>query len=151
MGRALIGRVTIGGQEVTLMKPQTFMNLSGDAVSNLARREKIDPSDILVVYDDMALPLGRIRIRPAGSAGGHNGMRSIIACLHTDEFPRVRVGIGSARREAVDHVLSRFHRAEKQAAHEAIVTAADAIEMVLSDGLEAAMNRYNRKENGNGE
>jgi PTH1 family peptidyl-tRNA hydrolase len=148
MGRSLIGRATIAGQEVTLMKPLTFMNLSGEAVAYLCRREKIDPSEILVVYDDMALPLGRIRIRPGGSAGGHNGMKSIIAHLHTQEFPRVRVGIGSANRDAIDHVLSRFHRAEKQAAHEAIITAADAIEMILSEGLEPAMNQYNRKENG---
>lgn len=144
MGRALIARAKIEGSEVTLMKPQTFMNLSGEAVSNIARREKIEPSEVLVVYDDMALPLGKIRIRPGGSAGGHNGMRSIIAHLHTQEFPRVRVGIGSTRRDAVDHVLSRFARAERQTAHEAILDAADAIEMILSEGLEPAMNRYNR-------
>lgn len=146
MGRSLIARAKIAGQEVTLMKPQTFMNLSGEAVAYFARREKIDPSEILVVYDDMALPLGRIRIRPGGSAGGHNGMRSIITHLHTQDFPRVRIGIGSTRHDAVNHVLSRFTRAERQAAHEAILNAADAIEMILSDGIEAAMNKYNRKE-----
>lgn len=148
MGRSLVGRATIKGQEVTLMKPLTFMNLSGEAVANFCRREKIDPSDVLVVYDDMALPLGKIRIRPGGSAGGHNGMKSIIAHIHTQEFPRVRVGIGSAHRDAIDHVLSRFHRSEKMAVHESIISAADAIEAILSDGLEAAMNQYNRKENG---
>jgi peptidyl-tRNA hydrolase, PTH1 family len=146
MGRATIVRVNIAGSDVTLMKPQTFMNLSGDAVANFARREKVQPSEILVVYDDMALPLGKIRIRPQGSAGGHNGMKSIIARLGTDEFPRVRIGIGSARRDAIDHVLSTFHRMEKQAVHEAILSAADAIEMILSDGLDAAMNEFNKRE-----
>lgn len=148
MGRALIARTTIADQEVILAKPQTFMNLSGEAVAHIARREKIDPADILVVYDDMALPLGKIRIRPGGSAGGHNGMKSIIYRLGTQEFPRLRVGIGSARCEAIDHVLSRFSRAERKIADEAIMDAADAVEMILSDGLEAAMNRYNRRDNG---
>ncbi|MEN6521042.1 MAG: aminoacyl-tRNA hydrolase [Armatimonadota bacterium] len=146
MGRALIARAKVGESEVTFMKPQTFMNLSGEAVSNIARREKIEPSEILVVYDDMALPLGKIRIRPGGSAGGHNGMRSIISHLHTNDFPRVRVGIGSASGDAIDHVLSRFARAERQIAHEAILTAADAIEVIITEGLEPAMNRYNRSE-----
>ncbi len=130
------------------MKPLTFMNLSGEVVAYFARREKIDPSEILLVYDDIALPLGKIRIRPGGSAGGHNGMKSIISHLHTNEFPRVRVGIGSASRDVVDHVLSRFHRSERQTAHEAIVLAADAIEMILKDGIEAAMNCYNHRGDG---
>lgn len=150
MGRAVIGRAKVGDLEVTLLKPHTFMNLSGEAVAYIIRREKIDPSEILVVYDDMALPLGRIRIRPSGSAGGHNGMKSIIAHLHTQDFPRVRVGIGSTSRDASDHVLSRFARAERKDAHEAIITAADAVEAILTEGLESAMNRYNRKENGEG-
>lgn len=146
MGRAQIARVTLSGVELTLMKPQTFMNLSGDAVAYIARREKIAPTEILVIYDDMALPLGRIRIKPQGSAGGHNGMKSIIGRLGTDDFPRLRIGIGSARGEAVDHVLSRFHRAEKQAIHGAILSGADAVEMILKDGLEAAMNVFNRSD-----
>jgi peptidyl-tRNA hydrolase, PTH1 family len=144
MGRALIARVNTPGGEIILMKPQTFMNLSGDAVAYLARREKIEPSEILVIYDDMALPIGRIRMRPQGSAGGHNGMKSMIARLGTDEFPRLRVGIGSARHEAIEHVLSRFHPQEKRAIHDSIMRAADAAEAILAEGLEAAMNRFNR-------
>lgn len=147
MGKALIARTAIAGQPVTLMKPQTFMNLSGEAVANFARREKVAPEEILVVYDDMALPLGRIRIRPGGSAGGHNGMKSIIGHLGSNEFPRVRIGIGSAYRDAVDHVLSRFRRGEKETVHNAIMQAADAVAMIAADGIEAAMNLYNRKEN----
>ncbi len=143
-GRAMIARCRLGGEEVTLMKPQTFMNLSGDAVANFVRREKVEPSEILVIYDDMAIPLGKLRIRPQGSAGGHNGMKSIIGRLGVNEFPRLRIGIGSARRDAVDHVLSRFHRTEKLIVHEAIIRAADAVEKMLTDGFEAAMNEYNR-------
>ena len=146
MGRSKIARVNIAGEDLTLMKPQTFMNLSGDAIANFARREKINPSEILIVYDDMALPIGKIRIRPQGSAGGHNGMKSIIARLGTDQFARVRIGIGNARRDAIDHVLSRFHTQEKQTIHEAIMKAADAVEMILSEGIEPAMNRYNTGE-----
>lgn len=145
MGRAQIARVNTPAGEITLMKPQTFMNLSGDAVAHIARREKIDPSEILVIYDDMALPVGKIRIRPQGSAGGHNGMKSIIGRLGTDEFPRLRLGIGSARHEAIDHVLSRFRSQEKLAIHEAILRAADAVEMILTEGLEPAMNKFNRE------
>ena len=148
MGRALIARARIAGQDVTLAKPQTFMNLSGEAVGYMARREKIEPSEILVIYDDMDLPLGRIRLRPDGSSGGHKGMRSIIERLGTKEFPRLRIGIGSADRDAVEHVLSRFRRGEREAARGAIQTAADAVEMILTDGLEAAMNLYNRRSNG---
>ena len=145
IGRALIARATIAGQDVTLAKPQTFMNLSGQAVGYIARREKIEPSEILVIYDDMALPLGRIRIRPGGSSGGHKGMRSIIDRLGTTEFPRLRIGIGSADRDAALHVLSRFRRGEREAARTAIRSAADAVEMVLSEGIEPAMNVYNRR------
>lgn len=148
MGRALIGRITIGGQEIVLVKPQTFMNLSGDAVSHIVRREKIEPSEILVIYDDMALPLGKIRIRPSGSAGGHNGMKSLILRLGTQDFARLRVGIGAARGEAVDHVLSQFKRAEREIVKTTIMDSADAAEMIAEDGLEPTMNRYNRVQNG---
>lgn len=144
MGRALIGRIKIAGQEIVIVKPQTFMNLSGDAVSHIARREKIEPSEILVIYDDMALPLGKLRIRPGGSAGGHNGMKSLIFRLGTQEFPRIRVGIGSSRGEAVDHVLSPFKRGERDTVKWAIQDAADAAEMIAEESLEPAMNRFNR-------
>ena len=145
MGRALIARTTVAGTEVILAKPQTFMNLSGEAVAYIARRERIEPPDILVIYDDMDLPVGKIRIRPAGSSGGHKGVQSIINHLHTQEFPRVRIGIGSTDRDAIKHVLSRFNRRERAVINEAVRTAADAVEMILSDGIEAAMNVYNRR------
>jgi PTH1 family peptidyl-tRNA hydrolase len=148
MGRALIARARIAGQDVTLAKPQTFMNLSGQAVAHIARREKIEPSEILVIYDDMDLPLGRIRLRPDGSSGGHKGMRSIIERLGTTEFPRLRIGIGSADRDAALHVLSRFRRGEREVARKAIRSAADAVEMILSEGIEPAMNLYNRRSDG---
>lgn len=144
IGRALTARITVNGEKIILAKPQTFMNLSGEAVSHIARREKIEPSEILVVYDDMALPLGKLRIRPQGSAGGHNGMKSIIAHLHTQDFPRLRVGIDSSGRGAVNHVLSKFRKAERGVINDAVFDAADAVEMMLSEGIEPAMNRYNK-------
>ncbi|MBI2844106.1 MAG: aminoacyl-tRNA hydrolase [Armatimonadetes bacterium] len=143
LGRVLVARATINGREVILAKPQTYMNLSGEAVAYIARREKIDPSEILIVYDDMALQLGRIRIRPEGSSGGHKGMKSIIERLGTQEFPRLRVGIGSADRGAVEHVLSKFSRNEVPIAREAVQRAADAVETILGEGIEPAMNLYN--------
>lgn len=150
MGRALTARTTIAGQEVIFAKPQTFMNLSGEAVAYIARREKIEPSEILIISDDLNLPLGKIRIRKGGSAGGQKGMRSIISHLGTEEFPRLRIGIGSARGDAVDHVLSRFRRQEIPIIRETIQAAADAVEMIVAEGIETAMNKYNRSGNGEG-
>lgn len=142
--RAVVGEGTIGGEQVVLARPQTFMNRSGEAVAGLARRYRIAPEDIIVIYDDVNLPLGKLRVRTRGSAGGHNGMKSIIHSLGSDEFPRVRIGIGSPdRRDMVDHVLSRFKRAEGPIVKDAVQRAADAVEMYLSEGAEPAMNRYN--------
>jgi len=141
--KSLIGEGHINGEKVILVEPLTYMNLSGQAVADLSRRYKLDPSDVLVISDDVSLPLGRIRIRASGSAGGHNGLKSIIYSLHTDAFPRVRVGIGSPRGEMVDHVLSRFSKAEQPCVQDAVDTASDAIEVMLADGIEAAMNRFN--------
>lgn len=142
--RAVVGEGTIAGEEVVLARPQTFMNLSGEAVGALARRYRIAPEDILVIYDDSNLPLGKLRIRTRGSAGGHNGMKSIIHSMGSEEFPRIRLGIGSPdRREMIDHVLSRFKRAEMPIVREMIQRAADAVEMYLSEGPEPTMNRFN--------
>lgn len=137
---------TIAGRPVLLVKPLTFMNRSGHAFVELSRHEPFDLDELLVCYDELALPLGRIRIRPTGSHGGHNGMRSIIARLGTGEFPRLRVGVapnsGSVE-DASEFVLNPFRKGERPVVEDAIERAADAVECVLSEGLRAAMNRYN--------
>jgi len=131
---------------VLLVKPMRYMNLSGGPLKAALRQTDVDPdSDLLVVADDVDLPLGRTRLRREGSAGGHNGLRDIISALGTDEFSRLRVGIGrpGASRATVDHVLATFEPGERELADEAIATAADAAERWLRDGIEAAMNEYN--------
>lgn len=128
---------------VLLVKPMKFMNLSGGPLRAAMRHVTGDPrSDLLVVADDIDLPLGRIRLRRDGSAGGHNGLRDIIGALGTNEFDRLRVGIGR-HGDAVDHVLSTFRPVERELADEAIATAADAVETWLRDGIDAAMNAFN--------
>lgn len=143
IGRALTGQGIIGEDEVLFAKPQTFMNLSGEAVSHLVRRYKINVEDIIVVYDDVDLPLGKIRVRQKGSAGGHKGVKSIIFSLHTQDFPRVRIGIGSIEGEAIDYVLSRFKRSEQTIMKSAVASAASAIETLITQGAEEAMNAFN--------
>jgi PTH1 family peptidyl-tRNA hydrolase len=143
--RSLVGSLELLGEQILLVKPQTFMNESGTALGLIARKHNLEPGDMLVVCDDMDLPLGKVRIRLRGSSGGHKGMKSIIAHLHSQDFPRIRIGIGH-RGDAIDHVLSRFNRAERKIVDQAVETAADALDMILSDGIEAAMNRYNRSE-----
>lgn len=144
--RALVGRFDHFGEEILLVKPQTFMNESGQALGAIARKHSLSPDSFLVIYDDMDLPPGKIRIRPSGSSGGHRGMNSIIQHLHSQDFPRMRIGIGH-QGEAIDHVLSQFNRKERQVMDEVIKQAADAVEMILQDGIDAAMNYYNRSEN----
>jgi PTH1 family peptidyl-tRNA hydrolase len=131
---------------VLLVKPMRYMNLSGGALKAALRQTDADPStDLLVIADDVDLPLGRIRLRREGSAGGHNGLRDIISALGGNEFSRLRVGIGrpGSSRATVDHVLATFSSAERELATEAIATAADAAELWLRDGIDAAMNEYN--------
>jgi PTH1 family peptidyl-tRNA hydrolase len=133
-------------ERVLLVKPMKFMNLSGGAVKAAMRRTDASfEDDLLVVADDVDLPLGRLRLRREGSAGGHNGLRDIIAAFGSNEFQRLRVGIGrsGSTRETVDHVLSTFRANERELADEVIATAADAVELWLRDGIEAAMNTYN--------
>ena len=127
-----------------LCKPQTYMNLSGESVSALGHFYKIEPSQVLVVLDDLALPLGRLRLREKGSAGGHNGLQSVITHLGTNEVPRLRIGIGAAAGEATGHVLGRFSPDERPVLDEALNRAADAIEFAQSHDFPAAMNRYNQ-------
>ncbi len=130
----------------TLMKPQTFMNLSGEAVGSYVRYHRLDPAEVLVIFDDTALPLGDLRMRRTGSAGGHNGLRSLIAHLGTEEISRLRVGIGAARDTLHNHVLGKFSDDELPAVHLAVDRAADAVEHTNTHGFEAAMNIYNKKQ-----
>jgi PTH1 family peptidyl-tRNA hydrolase len=127
----------------TFMKPMTFMNLSGESVGDFARFFKLEPAQTLVVLDDVALPLGRLRLRRSGSAGGHNGLASILMHLGTELVPRLRVGIGGAKDSLVGHVLGKFSAAEQDALDQAVNRAADAVEFAQASGFDAAMNRYN--------
>ncbi len=146
--RALCGKGEIAGQPVLLAKPQTFMNRSGDAVSRLVRFQRLDPAqDLIVVSDDIHLAPGNLRIRKQGSAGGHNGLKDIIAKVHTDEFARVRVGVGAVPEggDQIAHVLSRFSVAERERVDEAVADAVEAITRMVQGDIEGAMNQYNRK------
>jgi PTH1 family peptidyl-tRNA hydrolase len=130
-----------------LVQPNTFMNASGEAVGRVAAFFKIDPRDLLVVVDEVQLPLGRLRLRSAGSAGGHNGLKSVIAHVGSD-FPRLRIGVGRGdpRWDLADHVLSPFQADEREAAAKAIARAADAVETFLEEGIGTAMTRFNVRE-----
>lgn len=133
------------GQGRYLAKPQTFMNLSGEAVGTIAHFYRIEPAEILVIYDDIALPLGRLRIRPKGSAGGHNGMKSIIQHLGTEHFPRLRVGIGSTDNHGgmIDHVLGKFSKSERSELEKAVERAVLAVCHIRDHGLQDAMTLFN--------
>ena len=141
----VIGRGNIEGEEVVLARPRTFMNNSGEALSYLNTRFPVSLSDLLIIYDDMDLPLGRIRIRQSGSAAGQRGMESIIAALGSRDIPRLRIGIGHPPEEVdeIKHVLGGFTSEEQPLIAEALSTARDAVMDLLRDGLERAMNRYN--------
>lgn len=134
--------------DAVLGKPLTFMNLSGTAIVGLLRFYKIEIPDLLVIVDEVQLETGRIRIRPSGSAGGHNGLKSVIASLGTMEFSRLRIGVGRGdeRRDLADHVLARFDAEERPVIDEAVARAADTAELFVAEGVVAAMNRYNRKD-----
>ena len=142
---ARTGEGRIAGQPVVLAQPLTFMNESGAAALRLLQRYQLTPQDLLVLSDDLDLDLGRIRLRPGGSPGTHNGMRNIVQRLGTEDFPRLRLGMGPKppAAEAVDWVLSPFRRGEEKALEEMLTRAADAVEAFLQEGLEPAMNRYN--------
>ena len=143
--RALTARADIAGHGVLLMEPQTYMNLSGEAVGEAARFYKVPSEHVIVVSDEMALTPGSLRIRKSGSAGGHNGLKSIIAHLGTDQFPRIRLGIGEPEHEPVDWVLGKFTGSDAEAIADACKRAAAAIECYISEGPDRAMTKYNRK------
>ena len=144
--RALTNTVTVGDQKVLLMKPVTYMNLSGEAVHEAAAFYKIPPERVLVISDEVALAPGKLRVRRSGSAGGHNGLKNIIAHLGTDQFPRIRVGVGAPQHpehEMVDWVIGGFTPAERKVVDEAVGRAVDAALCVIESGVQEAQNRFN--------
>jgi PTH1 family peptidyl-tRNA hydrolase len=146
--RALTARGTIGGEPVLLAKPETYMNLSGLSVRELVVEHQVDVGrDLIVIYDELDLPLGTIRIRQRGSSAGHNGMESILGALNTDEFLRIRLGIAPDHKvvDDVKYVLTPFRRAQEKVVVEVLDTAAQAVEVIIRDGPDDAMNRFNRK------
>ena len=146
--QALTAQVDLGGERVLLMKPQTYMNLSGQAVSQAARFYKIPPEHILVVSDEVSLPIGKLRIRTKGSAGGHNGLKNIIEQLGTEDFPRIRLGVGAPPHpdyDMADWVLSVFRNQDAEDMAAAAARAAEAVECYIEKGPDRAMNLYNTK------
>ena len=144
--KGLVGEGMIGTEKVILVKPQTYMNLSGQCIREIVAFYKLDMEDLVVIYDDIDLPMGNLRIRKKGSAGTHNGMRSIIYDLQDDGFPRVRVGIGGERKgDLANYVISGFSGDDRKLIEEAIVKAADAVTCLVKDGIDRAMVDYNTK------
>ena len=143
---ALIGNAVIGGKRVLLMMPQTYMNLSGDAVGEAARFYRIPPERVIVIYDDKDIPVGHLRVRGKGSDGGHNGIKSIISRLGSENFPRIRIGIGKAAYPGMplaDHVLGRFTEEEQKQVFEVLGYVAQGVELIVTDGVYAAHNKLN--------
>ena len=147
--RALLGIGSVSGQEVLLAKPQTFMNLSGGSVKALMDKHSVEPANVLVLYDDLALPWTGLRIRPTGSAGGHNGLDDVIRRLGTQDFPRIRMGIDPGHpRNGKEFVLSPIRKAQAQDLDELLDHAAAATESILAEGVEKAMTKFNRRARG---
>ena len=146
--KAMYGKGMIAGEKVILAKPLTYMNLSGESIREFVNYYKMDPeTELIVIYDDIDLEPGQIRIRKKGSAGGHNGMKSIISQIGTQNFYRIKVGVGAkpAGWDLADYVLGRFSTKEREEVDRAIEEAADAVEVILTEGIDAAMNKYNAK------
>jgi peptidyl-tRNA hydrolase, PTH1 family len=145
--KSVIGRGEIGGQEVVLAKPQTMMNLSGFAVRDLLGRLEIGPAELIVLCDEVQLPWGMIRVRPEGTAGTHNGMKSVVASISSTDFCRVRLGVGPdhAVSDLAGYVLRPMHKADLESAAEMIDQAAKAVEMILAEGVAKAMSKFNRR------
>lgn len=143
--KSITGHGFIAGEKVILAQPQTYMNLSGEAVRALIDFYKCTSEDVIILYDDVDLDVGRIRIRKRGSAGGHNGIKSIIAHLGTETFDRIKIGVGAKSEgwDMVDHVLGRFSKEELPLMRDAVSRAADAVEEIISAGADSAMNRFN--------
>nr|WP_295678122.1 aminoacyl-tRNA hydrolase [uncultured Lachnoclostridium sp.] len=146
--KAICGKGMIGGEKVILAKPQTFMNLSGESVRELIDFYKVTKEEIIVIYDDISLDVGQLRIRTKGSAGGHNGIKNIIAHLGSDEFCRIKIGVGDKPRnwDLADYVLARFPKEEEPVVRDALAKASKACETIITEGTQVAMNFYNKKE-----
>lgn len=144
--KALTATVSIGGEKVLLMKPQTYMNLSGEAVAQAVKFYKVSPDHVIVVSDEVAIPIGKLRIRKGGSAGGHNGLKNIIQHLGTDQFPRMRMGVGAAPHpdyDMADWVLSTFKNQDAETMAELAKKVSAALQSYITDGADRAMNKYN--------
>ena len=143
--RALVDEVTIDRRRVALAVPLTYVNDSGNAVGALVRRFGVDPEQLVVVHDELDLPVAELKVKSGGGLAGHNGLRSIVEHLHTQDFQRVRIGVGKpvSKERGADHVLSRVYKRDREALDVTIEEAADAVELIVSDGVATAMNRYN--------
>ncbi|MDU5105150.1 aminoacyl-tRNA hydrolase [Clostridium sp.] len=141
--KGVCGEGFIEGKKVILLKPTTYMNLSGESIREVINFYKIDNNNIIVIYDDISLEIGKLRIREKGSAGGHNGIKSIIANLSTDVFPRIKIGVGQPKGDLVSHVLGRFNKEEAQDLKEVIEASIKAVEIIMKNGAKAAMNELN--------
>jgi len=145
--RSLTDQVNVGGKRMALAIPLTYMNLSGEAVAPLVRRYGVEPGQLVVVQDEMDFELGRLQVKDGGGLAGHNGLKSIVAHLHTQDFVRVRIGIGKppGSRQGADHVLRRFSKTERKEIDVALEEAADAVELILAEGVDVAMSRVNAR------
>lgn len=145
--QALTASTELAGVRVVLAKPQTYMNLSGGAVERLLRNYELSPRDLLVLLDEIELPLGMLRIRPRGSAGGHKGLKSVLGALETDDFTRLRLGVRPDRQveDYVSYLLAPFRLAEMASVEEMLTQASEAVRVILSEGVQEAMNRFNRR------
>ena len=145
--KAIVGKGVIGGHKVMLAQPQTFMNLSGESIRALLDYYKTDREKLVIIYDDISLPVGQVRVRPKGSAGGHNGIKNIIQHLGTEEFARIRIGVGAKPEggDLVKHVLGRFSREEEDMIRDVFALAEEALLAMLNEDVAAAMNRVNGK------
>ncbi|MGB8453380.1 MAG: aminoacyl-tRNA hydrolase [Anaerocolumna sp.] len=145
--KAICGRGFIEGEKVVIVQPQTYMNLSGESVRELVDFYKVTPQEVIVIYDDISLEVGQLRLRSKGSAGGHNGIKSIISHLGTQDFLRIKVGVGDkpAGWDLADYVLSRFKEEEQPVIRDAVKKSSEAVKSIIKDGMESAMNIYNRK------
>jgi PTH1 family peptidyl-tRNA hydrolase len=141
--KGICGDGTVLGEKVLLLKPSTYMNLSGESVAEAANFYKIPKENILVIYDDVSLPVGRMRIRQEGSAGGHNGIKNIILHMSSDVFPRIKIGVGQPQRGLVSHVLGKFPKEERELLGKVFVGAIEAAEILIKSGTAEAMNKYN--------
>jgi PTH1 family peptidyl-tRNA hydrolase len=148
--QAFVGQGTVAGKKVLLAKPQTFMNLSGESVQGLLVKNEIGPGDLVLIYDELDLPWQSVRIRPNGSAAGHRGVDSVIRCVGTKEFPRVRLGVHGGRREkdGAQIVLAKLKRAHRKELDELLDYASEAVESIIAEGVEKSMAKYNRRAQG---